>query len=109
MVRVRTELDHPIPREIIDDALKALSMQPHVSSQPRHGLSRRRKRNGAENLPPGAGQTKACDQIVAGRDEAAIEAENLKDERCDSRAGGDESRVSHGATRIILTTRCQSH
>ena len=97
MVWVWPKRDEPLLYEFIDDALHTLPVQPHVSREPRHRLGGWRERNGTEHLPARTGETKAGNQFVARCEEAAVEAEDLKEQvRC-SIARMTVSRLAHGA------------
>ena len=79
-MRVGAEYDQPFLGQGIDGPLHRLPRQSHGIGNADNGSRSRLQRDGAQHLPARAGQADPGDQRVAGRDDAAIEAENFQDQ-----------------------------
>jgi len=82
VMRVVLQDDDALRRELVDDALHALPVQTHGAGEPRDRFCRRHQRNGPEHLPACARQAEVRDEIVSGRNQAAVQPEHFEDQGC---------------------------
>ena len=91
MVRVGAQLDEVVLSHLVDDALNTLTVESHASRQPRHRLRAWRMGDRAQHLPARAGEAEVRNEVVAGREQAAVEPEDRQNQIGQGLAAGSMS------------------
>jgi hypothetical protein len=78
VMRIVLQGQDTLRREFVDDALDALPLQTHGAGEPRDRFRGGCQRYGSEHLPTRTGQAEVCDEIVSGRNQAAVQPEHFQ-------------------------------